>query len=229
MMIPVLVLGVLGFFPYLHRLPKDPGIPYSQNRRKDLLHLFWHLWPLLLILILILALKLSVVPAVAVVILLSAVIHHFRMNELAPMLCNAFEWKLLLNTFLVLVLKEFIVYVGMLDTLPEIFSKLPIPSYFIFVILFFVGGIVSGANGIIAMGAPIAFAAFDGGMPFVVLLMCICHAASQISPTHVCLVVAADYFKITLGELICKTLPAAITFCILMIGYYQLLLAMGIH
>lgn len=229
MMIPMLVLGVLGYFPYLYRLPKDPGTSYSENRRKDLLHLFQHLWSLFLILVLILVLKLSVVPAVAIVIVLSAVVYRFRMNELAPMLRSAFEPKLLLNTFLVLALKEFIVYAGMLETLPETLSALPIPEYLIFAVLFFIGGIVSGANGIIAMGTPIAFATLNGKMPFMVLLMCICHAANQISPTHVCVVIAADYFNVALGELIRKTIPATIIFCVLMIGYYQLLLAMGIQ
>lgn len=41
-----------------------------------------------------------------------------------------------------------------------------------------------------------------------VYLMCVAHAASQISPTHVCLVVASDYFHVTLGDLVKKTLPA---------------------
>lgn len=229
MIIPMLTLGVLGFFPYLHRIPKDPGTVPSQNRKKDLLHLFQHLWSLLLILVLILALKLSVVPAVAITIVVSVVAYRFRMKELVPMLQEAFEIKLLLNTFLVLVLKEFITFSGMLKTLPETLSALPLPTYLIFAILFFVGGIVSGSAGIIAMGTPVAFAALNGGMPFMVLLMCVCHAASQISPTHICLVVAADYFKVTLGELIRKTIPAAITFCVLMVAYYQALLALGIQ
>lgn len=37
-----------------------------------------------------------------------------------------------------------------------------------------------------------------------VYLMCVAHAASQISPTHVCLVVASDYFHVTLGDLVKK-------------------------
>lgn len=35
---------------------------------------------------------------------------------------------------------------------------------------------------------------------------------------------ASDYFHVTLGELIRKTLPVALLFCALMIGYYELLL-----
>ncbi len=224
MIVPMLVLGILGYFPYLHRLPRDPDTPRSKNRGRDALHLLQHLWTLLAILLLILIGKLSVVPAVAVVIAAAIFVYRFRPKELLPMLRSAFETKLLLNTFLVLVLKEFIAYTGVLETLPDTLSALPVPAYLIFALLFFVGGIISGTNGIIALGTPLAFAAIQGGTPLMVLLMCMCHAASQVSPTHVCLVVASDYFHITLGELIRKTLPAALLFCVLIVGYYQLLL-----
>lgn len=111
-----------------------------------------------------------------------------------------------------------------MENLPTALATLPIPTYLVFALLFFVGGVISGTNGIIALGTPLAFAAIDGGMPLMVLLMCMCHAASQVSPTHVCLVVASDYFHISLGELIRKTLPVALAFCVLMIVYYNILI-----
>lgn len=228
MLIPILTLGLIGYFPYLRRLPKDPGTPESTDRPGDALHLFQHLWTLLAILALILICRLPVVPAVAAVILAAAVIYRFQARELLPMFRSAFEISLLLNTFLVLVLKEFIEYTGVLEDLPAALAALPIPAYLIFALLFFAGGVISGTNGIIALGTPLAFAAIDGGMPLMVLLMCMCHAASQVSPTHVCLVVASDYFHVTLGELIRKTLPRSLAFCGLMIGYYNLLLLLGL-
>lgn len=161
-------------------------------------------------------------------ICIAAAVYRFRPTVLLHMFRSAFEVKLLLNTFLVLVLKEFISYTGVLEELPTVLSVLPIPAYLTFAVLFFVGGVISGANGIIAMGTALAFAAVDGGMPLMVLLMCMCHAASQVSPTHVCLVVASDYFHITLGDLIRKTLPRSLAFCGLMLGYYNLLLLLGL-
>ena len=155
-----------------------------------------------------------------------ALVCRFRPGELLPMVKSAFEVKLLLNTFLVLVLKEWIGCTGVLELLPRVLSGLPIPGYLVFVLLFFFGGMISGASGIIALGTPLAFAAMDGGMPLMVLLMCISHAASQVSPVHVCLVVAADYYQVSMGALIRKTLPAALLFCLLMIGYYNILLAL---
>ena len=122
-------------------------------------------------------------------------------------------------------LKEFISYTGVLTLLPAVPSTLPIPEWLVFAIMFFVGGAISGSNGIIALGTPLAFSVLDGGIPLMVLLMCMCHAASLISPVHVCLVVASDYFKITMGQLIRKTIPASLVFALLMIGYYLLLTA----
>lgn len=228
MIVPILVLALLGYWPYLRRLPRDPGTPRSEYRGRDAIHLFQHLWSLLTILALILICGLPIVPAILLVILASIFVYQFRASELLHMLCSAFEVKLLLNTFLVLVLKEFIAYTGALKLLPELLSALPIPTYLIFALIFFVGGIISGTSGIIAMGTPMTFAALNGGMPFMVLLMCMCHAASQVSPTHVCLVVASDYFHVSLGGLIRKTLPLALAFCLLMIGYYNLLLVLEI-
>ena len=61
-------------------------------------------------------------------------------------------------------------------------------------------------------------------MPLMVLLMCMAHAASQISPIHVCIVVAAEYYKVSMGALIRKTLPKALAFCAIAIVYYNILL-----
>ena len=224
MIVPTLVLALLGYFPYIHRLPKDPGTPPSTNRRRDVLNLLAHLWPLLLIIALILIFNISVVPATLAAMTVMALLCRFKPGELLPMVRSAFEVKLLLNTFLVLVLKEWIGCTGVLEMLPQVLSGLHIPMYLVFVLRFFLGGMISGASGIIALGTPLAFAAMDGGMPLMVLLMCISHAASQVSPVHVCLVVAADYYHVSMGALIRKTLPAALLFCLLMIRYYNILL-----
>ncbi|WP_186429616.1 DUF401 family protein [Clostridium sp. BSD9I1] len=224
MIVPVIVLVVLGYVPYLRRLPKNPGTPGSDSRAKDVLHLFEHLWSLLLILVLILGFGFSVVSSVLISIVASILVYHIGAVELSAMFRSAFEGKMLSNTFLVLVLKEFIDYTGVLKLLPEAMAALPLPTYLVFALLFFVATAISGTTGAIAMGTPLAFAAIPGGMPLMVYLMCICHAASQVSPTHICLVIAADYFNVTLGELIRKTLPMALLFCILMTIYYNILL-----
>ncbi len=223
MIIPAIVLGVLGYFPCLRKIPKDPGTPKSENRGKDVLHLFWHLWTFVLILVLILGFKIQVVWASLIVIAAALVVYRIRWEEFKPMIPAAFERKLLVNMFLVLVLKEFISYTGVLGELSQALETLPLPAYLILAILFFVVSLISGSTAAIAMGAPLAFAAMPGNAPLMVYLMCITHAAMQISPTHVCLIAAAEYFDVPLGELIRKTIPASLIFCVLMTLYYNLL------
>lgn len=224
MIIPLIILTFLGYYPHLARLPKQPSTKPSGSRGRDIINLFKHLWSLILILALILVGKLQVVSAVLFVIALGAIVYRFKLRELIRLVPVSFETKLLGNTFLVLVFKEFIDYTGALVYLPKVLAVLPIPLFLIFSILFFVGGIISGTNGIIALGTPLAFAAIpDGGVALMVLLMGMAHAASQLSPTHICLLIAAEYFHVSLGDLIKKTLPVALLFCFLMILYYLVL------
>ena len=139
------------------------------------------------------------------------------------MIHSAFEKKLLLNTFLVLVFKEFIGYTQVLHLLPDVMATLPIPTFMVFAILFFVGGIISGSQGIIALGTPIAVMTLGNSIPFLVLLMGIAHAAAQLSPTHICIVVASEYYHVSFGEIVKKTVPNSLLFCCFIICYYLLL------
>ena len=221
---PVLFLGMLGYFVYLRRVPTTVDTPKSSNRLSDLLHLLSHLWSLILILVLILAFHFEVVTAVLISIVLSIFVYHVTAQELKKFVFSAFEKKLLGNTFLVLILKEFLSFTGVLPQLPDALAKLPLPTYLIFGLLFFLATIISGSTAAIAMGTPLAFAAIPGGASLMIYLMCMAHAASQLSPTHVCLVVASDYFHITLGDLVRKTIPISLAFCVLVTIYYNILL-----
>lgn len=222
---PVIVMFLLGYFLYLRKLPTDTGIPVSQNKWLDVFNLFKHLWSLLLILLLIIIFKLSVVLAVSIVILLALFVYKMQLKELQPMFKSAFEARMIGNTFLVLLFKEFISFTGVINYLPEFFGQFPVPLYIVFSLLFFFGGVVSGTNGIIALGTTMAITAMpNSGIPLMVLLMSMCHAASQISPTHVCLAVVTEYFDVTLGEVVRKTLPAITIFILFMLVYYNILL-----
>ncbi|NBH73717.1 DUF401 family protein [Clostridiaceae bacterium] len=227
MVVPVLALAILGYAACLRKIPSDPGTPKSRSRLQDMVSLLGHLWSLLLILVLILVFGCQVVTSVLASIVLSVLVYRVGIKELKAMFFSAFEKKMLGNTFLVLVLKEFIAYTGVLELLPGAMGALPLPAYLVFALLFFVATMVSGSTGAIAMGTPLAFAAIPGGVPLMVYLMCIVHGASQVSPTHVCLAVASDYFHVALGDLVKKTLPVTLLFCVLMTVYYQVLTAFG--
>lgn len=60
---------------------------------------------------------------------------------------------------------------------------------------------------------PMAMAAMpEGGVPLLVLLMSSAYAAMQISPTHVCLFIAAECFKVNMGGLVKRNIPMILLF-----------------
>lgn len=225
MLLPMGVLYLIGYLFYLRKLPKDMANNTSNvSKQEALLNLVKHLWTLLLVLGLILVGQLPVVIAIIITIILALLYYKIPRFELKQMAVSAIEYRLLSSVFMVLLFKEFLASSRLLEELPLLLQDLPIPLVMIFAILFFIGGIVSGASGIIAIGTPIAFTALpDGGVALMVLLMSVAHAASQLSPTHVCLTVVSEYYHVRLGQLIRRTLPASFLFIMIMFGYYYLL------
>lgn len=190
--------------------------------RGHAVRLFSHLWTLMLLMFLILAFGIQLVPALAVVIALGLAVYRFSPREAAGLVVPAWETRLLLNTFLVLVMRDVLAMSGILAGIPGLLASFPLPDWMFFALLFFLGGIVTGASGIVALGAPLAFAS-GPDMPLVVLLLCMAHAASQVSPTHICLVVASEFFKVNLGDVIFRSLPMAGMFAAVSVGWYLLL------
>ena len=118
-------------------------------------------------------------------------------------------------------LKEFLTASGAINALPDFFAQLPIPTFMVFMLIFVFGSIVSGSQTILGLCMPVAMASIpNAGLPAVCLLMGTTYAAMQMSPTHICLTLTSEYFGISLGELIKKTLPAVVTTVIFTVIYY---------
>ena len=224
-MVPlVLVMYALGWLFYVRKVPKETGEKPSVNKWKDALNLLKHLWTLIAIIVLILAFNVPVWIAILAITVISWFVYGFKGKELPAIAKSAFEPVLIINSYLILVFKEFLTHTGVITALPSFFAQLPIPSFLIFALIFFFGTIVSGSTAIIALCTTMAFAAIPGsGMPLMVLLMSFTYAAMQISPTHVCLTVVADYYHTTLGGIVKKTIPVIACFCAITVLYYLLL------
>ena len=224
-MVPlVIVLYFLGYIFYVRKIPRETGVPASENKWKDALNLGKHLWSLIAIIVLILAFNVPVWLAILIITVVCWFVYRFPAGEFPSVARSAFEPVLIVNSYLILVFKEFLTFTGVITSLPEFFSKLPIPTFLIFALIFFFGSLVSGSTAIIALCTTMAFSAIPGsGMPLMVLLMSFSYAAMQISPTHVCLTVVADYFHTSLGGMVKKTIPVILCFCVICLLYYLLL------
>ncbi len=225
-MVPmVIVLALLGYVFYLRRIPKETQLPPSTNKWQDFLNLCLGCWPIALIIALILALNIPVYTAAAISILLFIFIGRFSLAELQPFLRSAIESNLLISTFFIMIFKEVLGATGVIATLPALFAKLPLPEFLIFALIFFFGTVISGSQGIAVIGIPLVFMSLtEAHLPMFILLMGMIFTANQITPTHVCLPIAAEYFHISFDALVKESIPLLAVYCAVLFGYYFLLM-----
>jgi integral membrane protein (TIGR00529 family) len=222
-MAPVLALIIAaGFVLYLRKIPKATGQPESKNRGRDVINLFANLWPLFVIVLMVMIFPIPVYATVLIVILADVFIDRFKWEELKPMFRSAFEAKLILSTVAIMIFKDYIISSGVISEMPAFFGQLPIPSYMIYMLIVFFGSLIAGQQAINVVVIPMAFAGGEG-IPLFILLMTCGYCAMQISPTHICLAIVTDYFKVSMGSLVKKTLPLILPILVLTLLYYLLL------
>lgn len=221
----VVVLFILGYVFYVKKIPKS-SISNDENIDKvsEFKKLCIYLWPIIAVITLILGFSMPVWMASLTIIISFAIIHRFSIKELFPMIRGAFEAKLILSTICIMVFSKVLAYVGIITRLPTYFENLPLHPVVVFGLIFLVSTLIAGSQATIALVIPMAFAAIpNGGVPMMVLLMSLTYIAMQISPTHICLLITAEYYNITFIDLVKKTMPVCLSFLIITIAYSWLL------
>jgi len=220
----VAILFILGYVFYVRKIPKSTGISQSRDKKDDIINLIISLWPIAVTITIILTLKIPVYMAVIPVIIVSAILNKFSIDELIPMIKTAFETKLIVSTVMIMIFKELLTFTGVIGRLPEYFEKLPIHPTIIFSLIFVIGTLVAGSQAIIALALPLAFATIpNGGLALMILLMCMTYIAMQVSPTHICLAIVTEAFDVSFIELVKKTFPIFIIFIAITAVYSYLL------
>lgn len=230
-MLPMVVaLFITGYVVYLRRIPKDTDLIPDKPKSYYWKLLAKSIWAIVLAIVIILIFKLPVEVAVLICIIINIFANKFSFAELRPFFRTAFEGKLILSTWLVMIFKEVLAATGVIAKLPEFFATLPIPTFLVFALIFFFGSIVAGSQAIIVLAMPMAMASLNGGpaLALFILLMCMNYVAMQISPVHICLTLCAEDYNVPLGSMAMKTMPMVAVFTILAFAYYFLLSAFGL-
>lgn len=216
----VAALFLIGYLFHLRKVPKRTGHQTAETRGSAVRMLLRGLWSIILIVFLIIAFNIPVYIATPMVALLNVAVERLTFREVCPMFRTAFEPVIICNTVLIMMFKDIITSTGVIHALPEFFGGLPIPLPLVFALIFFFGTIISGSNAIISLCLPMAIAAIPGGgVALLVLLMSVSYAAMQISPTHVCLFIAAECFKVNFGSLVRRNVPMILTFSAVSVAY----------
>lgn len=229
-MIPmVIVLIVLGILFFLKgKVPNKTGQANTTDKKEDIKKVA-ELWPILATIVLIVAFNIDTLYAAIRVIVVYFFVGKFKASDVAPFFVSAFESKIVFNTLAVYIFKNFLELSGAIKLLPGFFSKFPIPTFLIFVLIFLFGTLVAGSMTMTASVLPVAMESVpNAGLPLVCLLMMTSYIAMQISPTHICLSIVSEHFDVSLGDMVKKTIPLLVVFTIIAIAYYLLLTTIGI-
>ena len=229
-MIPmVIVLIVLGILFFLKgKVPNKTGQVNTTDKKEDIKKVA-ELWPILATIVLIVAFNIDTLYASIRVIVVYFFVGKFKAGDVAPFFISAFESKIVFNTLAVYIFKNFLELSGAIKLLPGFFSKFPIPTFLIFVLIFLFGTLVAGSMTMTASVLPVAMESVpNAGLPLVCLLMMTSYIAMQISPTHICLSIISEHFDVSLGDMVKKTIPLLVVFTIIAIAYYLLLTTIGI-
>lgn len=226
----VAVLLALGYIFYLRKLSKGyEACQTAYDKKEEFRQLFYCFWPLVLCIVLVIAFNLSVIKVLPFIILLSIFVYRLNAKEILAFAKSSVEWRVIFNTVILMMFKNILTYTGVVGRLPELFSGSAIPQFAAFGIIMFLGTIISGANSMIVLLIPLAFASIpDAGAGLLVYLMALSYAAMQISPTHICLSIITEYFEVSWGQLQKKTLPVVAVFVVILTGYYVVLRGFGI-
>ena len=226
----VAALFVTGYLVYLRKIPKDTGMVPDHPKTYYWKLLAQSAWSIALAILIILIFKLPVELAVLICIIINVFVNRFNPKELVPFFKTAFEARLLVSTWLVMIFKEVLAATGVIELLPEFFSALPIPTFLVFALIFFFGTIVAGSQAMIVLCMPMAMATVNSGaaLSLFVLLMCINYVAMQVSPVHICLTLCAEDYRVPLSSIVAKTMPMVFVFTAISFLYYGLLRFVGL-
>lgn len=218
-------LFIIGYFFYIKKIPKETGIPSSNNLLGDSLNLVKHIWSILAIILLILFFNVDVLEACVIISLAAYFYYRIGLNKFIYYLKKGFELNIILNMFCIMIFKEILNDTGCITTMPEFFSNFPLPTALTFSLIFFFGALLSGSQSIATICTAMAFASIPGsGIALMVLLHSFAYAAMQISPVHVCCAVIIEYFHTSFIGLVKKGIPVVVTFCVVSYSYYMILI-----
>lgn len=189
-------------------VPKDTGMVPDQPKGYYWKLLVQSIWAIALTIALILIFNLPVWGAVWICILLNVFVNHFNGKELVPFIRTAFEARLLLSTLLIMIFKELLTETGVITHCRSFSLRCRTPTFLVFVLLFLFGTIVAGTQATLYYVCLCREVITPGhtGLALFTLLMCIGYVAMQISPTHICLILCSEDYKVSLGSMIRRTI-----------------------
>ncbi len=218
-LLPVAAIATLVALPVAFagtkKMPKNAA-DMEGTKRHAMKDLLTSISPLALILVMVIVFGLNPFFAIIPVILALAVIFRPKAADYKAILKKGFNLNIMFMVLGIMFYKEVLTASGGIDSLARTFTDMGLPQLAMVLALPFAIGFLTGmASPTIALSLPVLISMYglSGITPQIAALTYVgCNFGMKLTPTHLCLVLTADYFKVDMIKLIgMMILPAALT------------------
>ncbi|SHN87297.1 DUF401 family protein [Desulfitobacterium chlororespirans] len=159
--------------------------------------------PILVNIILVVAFDLSAALSMGIVVLGMVIILRFTRQQLATMLREAFEKKILWGILGILFFQHVLTVSGIVQELIAFFQGTNIPVVVMLGLGSLIVALLTGSpQGAVAVIFPILSAFYPGNLETATVAYIMAIAGAMLSPAHLCLIVTAEYFKADLFKIL---------------------------
>lgn len=234
--LPVRVFSTLGIVMsvamfsvgYIFFLRAISGQKRSTRTLRSVWHICLSLWPVFLAVFIALVFKLHIVVALTAAILTTVVVYRVKWSIIWSALKEAAIWRIFFMVLGIMLFKNMLELSGAVGHIPDEVTRLGIPPAIAIFVVAFLSGILSGMMvAFVGLSFPV-LAGFlyipQINLGHVFLTYLSGYLGMILSPTHLCLLLSADYFKAELGRIYRVFLPPILTvaligFLLYVLGY----------
>lgn len=221
---------VIGIFFISSRVKKDKVKRQSVDRREHIIGFAKNFFPIAFIicvyLVLLNVVKYSLQIAGLATVVMLIVYKRYRWREVKKLIKEAFSFKYVMIVLGVMVFNEFLSSSGVIDSWINAVTYYKVPQYVLFVLLPFIGGFTSGlALSFVSVTFPILIPlGLDKSIWNVVIAYVSGFSGVMSTPLHLCGVMSADYFGVSISTVFKKAAFAeifmlAVVISLIVIGY----------
>ncbi len=212
LMLPYALLNFL--IPYFLYLKKADMPEVSEYHDRPRLTLFFHafkaLWPIFLIITLILCLHVDTMAAVFLTLALFILLNRLSVQKLCHFLKSSLNWNMLLMVVTILAFTDILSLTKATDKLLTLCLDVKIPLFLIYGAIVFAGSIFSNFTAMIPTVFPLAVSTVGSPVAMAIYLASLGHLANQLCPTHMCISLCAEQFKVSINDIFRHTLPVSL-------------------
>jgi uncharacterized protein len=199
-----IVAVAAGLFILFRRVPYLPKEGESPKTLKDLLMVFFSIWPILLAIVLIFAFRSAMLAALGISSLLTQVTARMSLRDRARLIVESVSLKIVVLTAALMAFKKILEVSGALDAVVGVVSIHGPSGYILLFAAPFFVGLLTGVNqAFVAIAFPLLVPIIGRTNPDMGLLAFAYvsgFAGILLSPAHLCLALTADYFKAPLKD-----------------------------